>query len=282
MANGKTERKNEMKNIIGFVDSSEEQAAESREVVSGAAEEREPVRCIAKVSFGDSGSEWDYYNDEFYLEPGDRVFVSGKRYGEIGLVTSVSTHFKVNKSKYKKVIAKPDFSMKGTFFSLNDKMVSFDSGFSADQFAAIVIPPENPEDPSDPEDIICGDGWSVDLEDFESSDDVDGDVLQRAFNYCCEGKVKYLSLSGCKGVAFIKGKNWYRVDFDFDGETVVNMYCDCPFQADCLCKHELAVLITLRMLLGRPELAGKSDFITFDKALFWKLAPGAAGEIVMK
>ena len=271
-----------MKNVIGFTDIDEENTTVTTAAPSAPAQIREPFCCIAKIRFGGKGMALDYYNDEFYLEPGDKVFVSGAHYGETGTVESVTTHFRIDKSKYKKVIAKPDLHITGSFIPVNDKMVSFDTNFDADRFASVMFPPADPESDSQDEEIICGEGWSIDLADFEESENVNPSKLQPGLDYCTGGKVLYLSLTGGKGAAFIRGKNLYKTEFEFDGETLSELYCTCPFNDDCLCKHEIAVLITLRMLLGRPELEGKTDFTAFDARFFWNYASAESDEILLK
>lgn len=266
--------------MIGFRDTSEDELIESVEEQAAPAREEQPRPCVAKVYFERAGRSFDYYNDEFFLEPGDKVFVTGKFCGELGTVETVVTHFRIDLRKYKRVIAKPDMSMTGAFLIVNDKMVSFDTDFDADRFAAVMIPPPDPED--DEEEIVCGEGWSVGLADFESSDDVTAEKLVLAVDYIKECRVLYLSVKDGRGAAFIRGKELYRLDFSFDGETVSELYCSCRFNDDCLCKHELAALITLRMLTGRTELEGRKDFVAFDADFFRNFAAGAVKEVILR
>ena len=270
-----------VKNTIGFRDRSADEEIEAVSPAPAPVQEREPVACVAKIRFKDANRALDYYNDEFYLEPGDKVFVSGKFYGKLGLVESVTTHFRIDKAKYKKVIGKPDLRITGNFTRVNDKMVSFDTNFDTEKFAAVVIPPRDPESEEE-EEIICGEGWSIDLMDFEESECVNGEKIMPALEYCTGGKVLYFSMKGGKCSAFIRGSRVYRADFSFDGETVSDFYCSCPFNDNCLCKHEIAVLITLRMLLGCPELEGKDDFVAFDAVFFRDFVAGEVKEIELK
>lgn len=271
-----------MKNTIGFRDTSREK--ENEEVISSEparAEKKEPVCCVAKIKFSGANIPLSYYNDEFYLEPGDKVFVTGKFYGQLGFVESVTTHFRIDKSKYKKVIGKPDRHIDGKFINIIDKMVSFDTSFDADRFGAIMIPPRDP-DSDEEEEIICGEGWSVDLECFEESDIVDRDLIKPALDCCRDGKVLYLSVKDGKGAAYIKGRKIYKIDFSFDGETVSDLYCSCFFGDDCLCKHETAALITLRMLSRRPEFDGRKNFVAIDSDFFWNYISEESKEISLK
>lgn len=269
------------KNVIGFADTSESADSNAVTVEAAPAETREPVCCIAKVRFEGTGILLDYYNDEFYLEPGDRVFVSGRHYGKRGLVESVTTHFRIDKNKYRKVIAKQDLHITGSFIRANDKMISFDTNLDAERFASFMIPPRDPEN-EEKEEIVCGDGWSVNLSDFEDSDCVSHEKIMSALDYCTGGKVLYFSLRNGSGTAFIRGDSIYKTEFEFDGETVSGLFCSCPFNDDCLCKHEIAVLITLRMLLSRPELENNTDFTALDYSFFRDIITNETKEITLK
>ncbi|MBR4726484.1 MAG: hypothetical protein IK080_01185 [Clostridia bacterium] len=255
------------KSVIGFRDESDEEIGGVLSTAPVTVQEKEPFCCIAKIRFKEANIALDYYNDAFYLEPGDKVFVTGKYYGKLGFVERVTTHFRIDKTKYKKVIAKPDLRITGSFQRVNDKMISFDTNFDADRFGAIMIPPRDPDD--DPEEILCGEGWRVELDCFEDSESVDPEKLHRGLDLCRQGNVLYLSLQQGRGAAYIRGSRVYKAEFDFDGETVSNLFCSCPFNDDCLCKHETAVLITLRMLLDQPELEDRTDFVAFDTDFFW-------------
>ncbi|MBR4452115.1 MAG: hypothetical protein IKH65_08150 [Clostridia bacterium] len=269
------------KNTIGFKDKSEETEDEAIRTMSASVQEMKPVACVAKIRFKDTGHSFDYYNDEFYLEPGDKVFVSGKFYGKLGLVESITTHFRIDKTKYRKVIGRPNLHISGSFIHVNDKMISFDTDFDPERFAAVIIPPPDPES-EEKEKIICGEGWSVGFENFEESESVNPDKIKPGFDYCTEGNVIYFSMKNSKGTAFIRGRHIYKAEFSFDGETVSDLFCTCPFNDDCLCKHEMAVLITLRMLMDRPEFEGKHNFVAFDSEFFWNYVSAEAGEITLK
>lgn len=270
-----------MKNAIGFRDRNNDDNEKVITAEPVSLQEGEPFCCVAKVRFKDSGCSLDYYNDEFYLESGDKVFVSGRYYGQLGVVESITTHFRIDKNKYKKIIGKPDLRIAGSFIPVNDKMISFDTNFDAEKFEAIMLPPPDPES-DESEEIICGEGWSVVLACFEESDDVDFSKVNPALEYCNEGKVVYLSLRNGRGTAFIKGSKPYKAEFGFDGETVSDLFCTCPFNDDCLCKHEVAVLITLRMLCDCPELEGKTDYVAFDSDFFWNYVSAEGKEIRLK
>lgn len=252
-----------MKKIYGFADTEEKET--ETVAISDTDTEEKPVKSLVKVFFPEKGREYAYYNDSFDLKCEDRVFVSGKLYGQLGVVTGITTHFRINTADYKKVIARPDTVIKGTFVQAGDKMVSFDTNMTPQKFRETIIAPPDPDAEPAGGEIIYGEGWSVELECFEMSEDIDGDILERALDLCREGKVTYISLCGGKGIAFISGKSYHTVEFDFDGETVSNLYCDCRYPDFCICKHETALLVTLKMLLNQDVLKGKQDFTAIDK-----------------
>ena len=49
-----------------------------------------PRKSVVQVQFPCFGHSLAYYNDQFDLHQGDRVYVDGKLEGEIGVVTSVA------------------------------------------------------------------------------------------------------------------------------------------------------------------------------------------------
>lgn len=54
---------------------------------------------------------------------------------------------------------------------------------------------------------------------------------------------------------------------------LITTYCDCPYSD--LCKHEVAVAITLRMLFKHPQFKNAGDFMALDRWVFWQLASRA-------
>ena len=67
-----------------------------------------------------------YYNDQFDLKPGDRVYVDGKLEGQLGIVTAVNYNFKIKLSEYKRVIALVKTDVHGKFYMAGSHFVTFD------------------------------------------------------------------------------------------------------------------------------------------------------------
>lgn len=234
-----------------------------------------PVKSLVKIRFHSHSIELAYYNDHFDLQIGDVVYVSGKKAGEAGVVTSVTTKFRIHTSDYEKVLAKLDLTFHGSFTRVQDKMVCFDIAIQPDQFASWVTPPvEKQKADAEPDEVISGEGYRIDLNDIGSCEDLTEAIYHRAVDYCAEGNVKYLYLQNGTGVAFVEGNKWYRVDFHYGSDGVItDLFCDCPYSN--LCKHEVAVALTLRMLLKQPQMENATSFIALDRWLFWQLAARA-------
>lgn len=64
-----------MKKIYGFTGEIEENEAIAEITEKAQTDTKEPIRCIVKIRFPGVGKELSYYNDSFYLEVGDKVFV---------------------------------------------------------------------------------------------------------------------------------------------------------------------------------------------------------------
>ena len=259
---------------IGFSIESDENLPETAAVTLPVSDIPAAVRSLVQVRFEDDGRVLTYYNDLFALSPGDRVFVSGKLAGKPGTVESVTTRFKINLANYEKVISLASMEVAGTYERIIDKMVSYDpNAISPARFRSWCRAPR-PED----EEFVFGDGYELDLSDITASEDIDKAVFDRAIDYCRNGNVAYLSISGGIGTAFVKGTEWYEVNFRYDDGLLVEMYCECPYPG--LCKHLLAVAITLEAL-AKNGLDMEKDFVIVDDAYFWRFVSKGVKKITL-
>ncbi len=257
-----------MKSVLGFGSSGIKESGDDVVVMK---ETETPVRSLVSVRFIGTGRTFTYYNDKFRLEVGDRVFVSGRLAGKPGIVEKITVKFKINLADYQRVIAKACSSAHGTFETVMDKMVSYDRhALSPDEFRTWVIPPRwwGPEEETENA-IVVGDGYELSISHIEASDEVDPNVFNRAVEYCQEGRVAYISVADGIGTAFIEGTTWYEVNFRLDEDMMTEMYCDCPYPG--LCKHLLAVALTLRAL-EKSGLDRERDFVAIGSVLFWDMA----------
>ena len=251
-----------MKNVIGFC--APEDPADVP--VVPAMGETHPVPSVAEVFFPDCGRVLSYYNDRFDLQEGDVVFVSGKLEGRPGLVRSVITRFKIRLAQYQRVIAHAKLRLSGTFAPMAGMMVSLDPDAAPDEaaFRSWVQPPREEDD-----EIVCGEGHILSLDHPEQAPGLIDNRLQRAIDYCKEGRVRYLRLSGGVGTAFVQGETWYEVNFTFGGGELRDLYCDCLCPG--LCKHELAAAIVLRAVLEELNCKAVPDFTAVEQGFFWRV-----------
>lgn len=168
-----------------------------------------------------------------------------------------------------------DLTIHGSFTCVQDKMVSFDQiAITPEQFGSWVTPPEDPrkkkDEAEDEDEVISGEGYTIDINHMEACQDITSAIAERAVNYCKEGRVRYLRIRDGVGRAYVEGNKWYRVDFRFHDGMMTDIYCDCPYPE--LCKHEVAVALTLRMLLKQPKFQNVGDFMALDRCVFWQLA----------
>lgn len=237
-----------------------------------------PVKSLVKVRFECHSMPLAYYNDRFDLQEGDVVYVSGKLAGEPGVVVSVTTKFRIHTSDYERVLSLLDLRIHGFFTGVRDKMVSFGQiAITPEQFGGWVTPPEDPkkkkDEDEDEDEVVSGEGYTIDINIIETCEDITSVIAERAVGYCTEGRVRYHCVQNGVGCAYVEGTKWYRVDFHYCDGMMTDIYCDCPYSA--LCKHEVAVAITLRMLFKQPQFKNAADFMALDRWLFWQLASRA-------
>ncbi len=222
-------------------------------------------KSLVQVRFADVHRSYSYYNDQFDLKDGDLVYVSGCLAVKIGYVESVNYRFKVNLADYERVLAHLKVEIHGTYHQIMGKLVSYDTEAIKPDMVRSWVKPPVPEDEEPPE-YVQGEGYSFDLEHFTESDEVESVVLQRALDYCRTGRVRYLTLRNGIGTAFIEGSTWYEVNFTYKDGVVSDLFCECPYSK--LCKHNLAVLITLKKLL--KEIDGEY-FTAVDWSYFMQM-----------
>ena len=232
---------------------------------------------LVSVRFED-GRTLTYYNDGLVLSPGELVFVSGKLAGKPGVVEKVTTKFRANLANFERVIARVGCRITGTYEKVLEKMVSYDPvALSPEGFRSWILPPEDEED--EEEQILVGEGYELDLEEPENNEDVDPGVFERALDYCRTGKVAYICVRDGEGIAYIEGTEWYKVDFYLEGNKLTGMYCECPYPG--LCKHLLAVALTLHALAEYGEMDLSRDFVMIDDVRFWSMVSRSTKRITL-
>ena len=225
-----------------------------------------PVRSLVSIKFDRMNKPLTYYNDLFTLQPGNRVFVTGKLEGEIGIVESVTTKFRIRISDYQRVIAVAQTPIHGTYSSTGDMMLSYDyEALSPEDFRQwFLAPMQKVEEPDD--EVIFGDGFEITMDDPSASDGFDPAVFDRAIDYCRNGRIGYISVRDGVGKAYVSGSRWYEVDFQLEGNVLKAAYCDCPFAG--LCKHLLAVAVMLNVKQRHNEIDLSRDFTLVESNRF--------------
>lgn len=206
-----------------------------------------PRKSVVQVQFPCFGHSLAYYNDQFDLHQGDRVYVDGKLEGEIGIVTSVAYNFKIKLSDYKRVIAVVDTCVHGRFYMAGSHFVTFDPHTLPATQATLWF-----RAPSGEDDVYesGNDDTAFQLDDLQGMGAA-GAIAERGQNYYMENRVRYLCLNGTKGYAIVEGTRAYTVEFEYQNGMVRNLLCDCYCSYPC--KHEVAAMLQLRETLGLIE-----------------------------
>ena len=206
-----------------------------------------PRKSVVQVSFPGRGGALAYYNDQFDLKVGDRVYVEGKLEGQLGYVVAVNYNFKIKLSEYKRVIALVDTHVHGQFYIAGSHFLTFDpSVIPAAQVTTWFRAPT-----ADNEEYASGsDGTSFRLDNLQEIH-VSNAIAERGHNYYMENRVRYRCLNGAKGYASVEGTQPYTVEFEYENGEIRNLLCDCFCSYPC--KHEVAAMLQLRESLAVIE-----------------------------
>lgn len=208
-------------------------------------EETAPRKCLAEIRFPNVYRPYTYYNDTFDLKIGDKVFVSGKLDGVMGTVEGLSYNFKIDLSKYERVIRKVESHIKGEFNLVGRHMLTFDQ--NALPFEKVITWFDLPSN-LDTKYVVSSDGSTFDLNDAPVcwSCGEHGDYLHT------RGRIQYISINGNRGRAIVKDdNNIHKIEFDFKDFKISNFFCDCYDMY--ICGHQYAVILQLREILKLIE-----------------------------
>lgn len=217
-----------------------------------------PRKSLVQICFPGKGMALTYYNDQFDLKPGDRVYVDGKLEGLLGRVTEVNYNFKIKVSDYKTVIAVVDTDVSGEFHMAGSHFVTFDpAALPADKIKLWFKAPEKEGE----EVISSSDDSSFLLSDLKGMN-ISGTIAERGHEYYMENRVSYLCLDGTKGFAIVEGSNSYFVEFQYHNGEISHLICDCPCAYTC--KHEFATMLQLRETLELIEKHYSAEYAHSD------------------
>ncbi len=254
---------------IGFSTDPEPATAQERSVPNT---ETEPAarKSLVKVYFEERDAAYTYYNDQFDLKSGDRVWVDGKLEGVCGIVTEISYCFKIKLSDYKKVIGVADTAIRGEFRFLGPYFISSDGSIPFSRIRTWFLPPENSED----EYVTVKDGTGIDIHHLKNLV-IDDKSTEKGAAYFEENRVAYIGLDHGKGTAIVIGSRPYTVEFDYQNGEISGLTCDCFCTGTC--KHEFAVILTLRNMIdfcesNYPDIDFNGYFAAIRKADFLQFA----------
>ena len=220
-------------------------------------EKKVPRKSVVQVYFPDRNYTLAYYNDLFDLDEGDKVYVDGKLAGQLGIVVEVNYNFKINLSRYKRVIALVDTTVHGEFF-LTPKYVMT---FTPHTLAPSQIVRWYKAPPTEEDAFVSGsDDSSFPLDHMEDMD-IRPAIRGRGYDYYHGNHVKYLCLDGTKGYAIVQGTEAYEVEFQYVDGHISDLTCTCFCSYHC--KHEYATLLMLRDILAEIERSYEDAFKKF-------------------
>lgn len=219
----------------------------------------EPRKSMVRVNFPGRGMGLAYYNDQFNLKVGDKVFVDGKLEGVRGTVINVNYNFKIKPSDYHRVIALVDTTVHGQFYPAGSHFVTFDrSAIPAEKVMTWFFAPR-----AEDEYISSTDDSSFRLDDLNGMK-VSDTIIHRGIDYYESARVEYISVDNNRGYAVVSGEQKYEVEFKFSNGIVSDLICSCPCCFNC--KHEVAAMLQLKETL---DMIVEKHNEEYEKAKFF-------------
>ena len=229
---------------IGFTAETE---SENKRIIENTPVQKEmPIikKSVVEVFFPDRHLTCSYYNDMFNLKRGDIVYVEGKLEGMRGRVVDINYNFKIKLSDYKRVIGVADTDIIGEFHLAGSHFITVDEGaLTYKQIATCFKVPDNEN-----EEYVSSSGDEVfNLNDL-SGMNIKNEIAECGHEYYMENRVVYIELNHGKGRAIVTGSRTYDVEFNYDGEDISGLVCNCYCTGTC--KHEFAAMLQLRDILA--------------------------------
>ena len=226
-------------------------------------------KSVVDVFFPDRHMTCSYYNDLFDLKRGDVVYVDGKLEGLRGRVVDINYNFKIKLSDYKRIIGVADTGVNGEFRLAGSHFVTSEkSALKYEQVSTWFKAPESEEEEY---------AFSSGDERFNLSDlsgmNIKPHIAERGHNYYMENRVVYIELKAGKGRALVCGAKTYDVEFDYNGEDISGLVCNCFCTGTC--KHEFATMLQLRDILDTiqkeyPQIDHNDYLAAVSKSSFFE------------
>lgn len=238
-------------------------------------ENRNPKNLV-EVKFED-GFTLSYFSDLPEIKVGDVVTVEGKMEGQVAVVKSVLSSFKKPKFEMKWISSIIDTDITGSYFKIDDDIVSFESALTVDKFLSIYAGVKYKENVAVGEDDI-----NLNLETLEKSDLFDDELVKiKGYKLYKDGFVPYIYLKNGVGKAVVRsasGDDWYEIDFRCKSGRITYIACDCPYFGNC--KHLYAFLLKLRDFSKKfYEKYNSDNFVMCKKECFNYVMSFAKGRV---
>jgi len=229
---------------IGFTAETEHE--EKKNIEKTSAQKEAPIvkKSVVEVFFPDRHLTCSYYNDMFDLKRGDIVYVEGKLEGLRGRVAQINYNFKIKLSDYKRIIGVANTDVAGEFHLAGSHFITIqEDALKYEQVATWFKAPDNEE-----EEYVSSSGDEVFNLDDLSGMNIKSEVAERGHEYYMENRVVYIELNHGKGRALVTGGRTYDIEFNYDGEDISDLVCNCYCTGAC--KHEFATMLQLRDILA--------------------------------
>ncbi|MBE6038974.1 MAG: hypothetical protein E7218_07245 [Anaerofustis stercorihominis] len=207
-----------------------------------------PKQSVVNVYFEKKNVTYAYYNDLFDLSVGDIVFVEGKLEGIQGKVVAVNYNFKIDLSKFKKVVSVADTAVKGDFFLGGSHFVTFDKDAIPAEKADGWFIPEPKEKPEIIEGYDDSEFHIGSMSEIVASEE----DMKHAQDYFMQNMVRYVRMDDDKVYAIVEGSKAYSVEFEYRGGMVSRLVgsCFCGYSG---CRHKMGALLQFYDTLTRVE-----------------------------
>lgn len=242
------------------------------------AENRVP-KYLVEVRF-EGGLTLSYFCDLEKIKVGDIVTVEGKMENQIAVVKNVLTSFKKPKFDMKWITSAVDTNISGSYFRIEDDIVSFDHTLTADKFLSIFGGVSYEKNEAIGEDCL-----ELNLKELEDSDLFEDEYIKkRGRKLYKSGFVPYICLKDGVGKAIVRSSNcdeWYEIDFRCNKDVITYLACDCPYFGNC--KHLYAFLLKFRNI--RKKLSNKHNndsFVMCKKECFSYIMAYGKGKIAVE
>lgn len=240
-------------------------------------EQERIAKRLVEVFFGGRNMSLTYLCDKENIKVGDLVTVEGKLEEQIGVVEGVLKSFKIPKFEMKWISEILDRDATGDYFKLDDDIVSFNSTLTSEKFCTMYLD-EKYKSVQGVGDADLG----IKLNEFDARDFAENDLIALKGEALYKSNaVPFISLRDGIGKAYVRGSQWYEIDFQYKDGKMTYLACECPYFGNC--KHEVALILKVKDILKKlKEYENSENFVVCQKHCFYSILSVATGEISIK